>query len=124
MIDRETGYLERFLDILSERQRVLSSNIANADTPGYRAMDLNFRDEFRKAIEQHKHGDAVEPQSLGTSLPSLFETPSVSPNRDGNTVSMDIEMAKMAENTLLYSIMTQFAGLKIRMVRDAIVNSK
>jgi hypothetical protein len=50
MLDRIAGALERYLDLLSVRQKLVASNIANADTPGYRAKDLDFATEFRSLI--------------------------------------------------------------------------
>jgi len=123
MIERHIGYLEKFLDILSERQRVLSSNIANADTPGFKARDFDFRAEFRKAMDADLENDAGEGVSTSAS-PLMFETPAISPSRDGNTVSMEVEMSKMSENTMLYSVMARVISMKLRTVRDAVTGGR
>src|SRR5258705_13591677 len=49
MLDRIAGQLERYMDLLSARQKLVASNIANADTPGYRSRDINFQAEFQSA---------------------------------------------------------------------------
>src|ERR1043165_5649699 len=49
MLDRVTGQLERYMDLLSARQKLVASNIANADTPGYHTQDIDFQSEFRSA---------------------------------------------------------------------------
>jgi flagellar basal-body rod protein FlgB len=50
MLDPIAGTLERYMDLLSARQRLVASNIANADTPGYKTRDLDFRAEFQNAV--------------------------------------------------------------------------
>jgi len=116
MFERDIGHMERFLVVLSARHRVLASNIANAETPGFKAKDMDFRAAFREAIERVESGSPI--QTAGE--PDLYETPAVNPSRDGNTVSMEIEMTKMSENTILYSTMAQLLSMKLKMVRDAI----
>ena len=49
MLDRLAGQLERYMDLLSARQKLVASNIANADTPGYRTRDLDFQGELQNA---------------------------------------------------------------------------
>ena len=50
MLDRLAGQLERYMDLLSARQKLVASNIANADTPGYRTQDIDFQSEFANAM--------------------------------------------------------------------------
>ena len=49
MLDRLAGQLERYMDLLSARQKLVASNIANADTPGYHTRDIDFQSEFQNA---------------------------------------------------------------------------
>ena len=49
MLQRVTGQLERYMDLLSARQKLVASNIANADTPGYQTQDIDFQSEFLNA---------------------------------------------------------------------------
>lgn len=100
--------LQKMLDIASFRQKVLASNIANADTPGYKAKDISFESELQKAV------------SGSRSAYEVIESQGTLENRDANTVDMNIEMAKVAENTLIYNTATQLLSTKIRMMKDAI----
>ena len=50
MLDRLGGQLEHYMDLLSARQKLVASNIANADTPGYHAQDIDFQAEFESAM--------------------------------------------------------------------------
>ena len=100
--------LEKVLDIAAFRQRLLTSNIANADTPGYKAKDISFRKELDKAVDGDRSGYEV------------YEPVTTMPNRDGNTVNLDLEMAKVAENTLIYNAAAELMSMKIRMTKDAI----
>ncbi|HEX8947581.1 MAG TPA: flagellar basal body protein [Dissulfurispiraceae bacterium] len=107
MPDNSMRVLEKMLDISAFRQKLLTSNIANADTPGYRAKDISFQGELDKAVEgTHSGYDIYEPATTMS-------------NRDGNNVNLDIEMAKVAENTLIYNAATQLMSMKMRMMKDA-----
>ena len=106
MPDNSIRVLEKMLDISAFRQKLLTSNIANADTPGYRAKDISFQGELDKAMKgAHSGYDIYEPATTMS-------------NRDGNNVNLDIEMAKVAENTLIYNAATQLMGIKMRMMKD------
>ena len=109
MPDDTMKILEKMLDVSAFRQKVLASNIANADTPGYKAKDISFQKELDRAIEGSKGQDY-----------EIYETVTTMPNRDGNTVNLDIEMAKVAENTLIYNAATQLMTIKMRMIKDVI----
>ncbi len=98
--------LENMMNVASFRQKILSSNIANADTPGYKAMDISFQAELGKALNGSKGNHDV------------FETTPLMINRDGNTVSLDMEMTKVAENQLLYNSAAQILAMKFRMMKD------
>ena len=107
MPEKSLGILQHMLDVAAFRNRVLTSNIANADTPGYKAKDISFQEEMNKAVsgngEQEYH---------------VYETATTMPNRDGNTVNLDIEMAKVAENNLLYDAAAQLITMKIRQKKN------
>ena len=84
------GTLERFLDVTSERHKLVVSNMANVDTPGYHTKDLDFRNELMRAIPAGEEN--VLPVSH--SVPGLLERP------DGNNVSLDREGLLLAETQL------------------------
>lgn len=108
MPDNSIKILEKMLDVAAFRQKLLASNIANADTPGYKAKDINFQKELDKAVSGEK--DSYK----------IYEPATTMTNRDGNTVNLDIEMAKVAENTLIYNAAAQIMGMKMRMAKDVI----
>lgn len=114
MPDRSMLILERVMDVASYRRHLITSNIANADTPGYRAKDISFKQEMLKALEDIERGRKDK------GLFQVYETTNTMPNRDGNTVNVDIEMAKMAENNLTYNAAVMLYSRKARMLRDAI----
>ena len=115
------------LVLRSERQRLLASNIANADTPGYLARDMDFATARRDATGALPPGLAAV-ASLGTALLSGFgastEThlryaaPSQS-NLDGNSVDMDRERASFADNTVKYEATLRFINSQVRTMLDA-----
>lgn len=116
MPDNTIKVLEKMLDVAAFRQKVLASNIANADTPGYKAKDISFQKELDRAIE----GSRVEGQGSKGQDHEIYETVTTMTNRDGNTVNLDVEMAKVAENTLIYNAATQLMTMKVRMLKDVI----
>ena len=83
----------RALDITSLRQRVVSENIANVDTPGYQTRDIDFAGELKRALDQGEN--EVDPVTVRT-LRGLEQRP------DGNNVSIDRESLLMAENQLQF----------------------
>ncbi|HBA84867.1 MAG TPA: flagellar basal body rod protein FlgB [Verrucomicrobia bacterium] len=98
--------LDKLLDVSALRQRVLANNIANINTPGFKREDVTFRDAFKEAIESGSRQkiEAVQPE---------VEKDMTAPSRpDGNTVSMQDEMAAMTENGLLYTLATKLASAK------------
>ena len=119
MPDKSTLILQKMLDVSAFRQKLLSSNIANADTPGYKARDISFQNELDKAIEGAT-GNGQGAARTGGSGYEVYEPVTTMSNRDGNTVNLDIEMAKVAENTLIYNAATQMLTMKTRMIKDII----
>src|SRR6185369_8100662 len=109
MLDPLAGQLERYMDLLSARQRLVASNIANADTPGYRAQDIDFQDELRNA--------AGAP-------PRVMDAPGLAAKNDGNTVSLDREARLLAENALRFQMASNLLRSQIRQVRSAIEEGK
>ena len=87
--------LTRALDLTALRQRVVSENIANVDTPGYKTRDIDFAAEFRRALSQDESDAAAVPVQVRT-LRGLEERP------DGNNVSIDRESLLMAQNQLQF----------------------
>jgi len=105
MLDAIAGQLERYMDLLSARQKLVASNIANADTPGYQTQDIDFQAEFRNAA-----GLAPQVQQVA-GLPT---------KNDGNNVSLDREARLLAENDLRFTLASQLMRAQLSLVRSAI----
>ncbi len=114
MIDRIADSLRaqsEALALRAKRQQVIAGNIANADTPGYKAVDF----DFGRAL-----GEALRGAGNGSSRLNLLQTPSTQPSADGNTVDMDAERAKFADNALRYEAALRALNAQIRTLLDAI----
>jgi flagellar basal-body rod protein FlgB len=96
-------------DLLSARQQVVSSNIANADTPGYHTQDIDFQQEYLNAA--------------GGS-PQINEASGLQIKNDGNNVSLDRESRLLAENALRFQLAAQLIKSQVRAVRSAIRRGK
>lgn len=120
------------LRIRELRNEVLSSNIANADTPNYRARDIDFSAALAHAQEGQLqgqlalaktsalHSDPVGASRFGTSIE--YRTPT-QPSLDGNTVETDVEQAAFAENAVQYRASLTFLNGQIRTLHLAIKGS-
>lgn len=116
---------EQALQFRARRNQVLSSNIANADTPNYKARDLDFGTALKGARQEaigltrtsdlHKQAWGTTPDGART----MYRVPS-QPSLDGNTVSMDVEQAEFAENALQYRTSLAFLDGSIRTLRYAL----
>ena len=123
-LDKEFDFPTQALRLRGFRQQLLASNIANADTPNYKAVDINFEQELKRITSSRagnlklettnrNHQQSNTGNALG--VKPLFRT-STEPNIDGNTVNLDVERAKLAENAFRYeatvrAISGQFRGL-------------
>jgi flagellar basal-body rod protein FlgB len=106
MLDGLASHLERYLDLVSARQKLVASNIANADTPGYKTKDIDFQTEFRNLI--------------GGGTPRTEEVVGLPTRNDGNNVSLDRETRLLAENALRFNLASSLLRSEIRTVRSAI----
>ncbi len=106
MLDGLAGKLEQYLDLLSVRQRLVASNIANADTPGYKTQDIDFQTEFQNA-------------AAGLA-PHVIEAGGLTVRNDGNNVSIDRESRLLAENSLRFNIASNLMRDQIRTLKEAI----
>src|SRR5262245_33250722 len=105
MLDGIYTRVEQYMDLLSARQRVSAANIANADTPGYRARDVDFQ--------------AALGSRLASSRPVVREVDGLPVRNDGNNVSLDREARQLAENALRFNIAANLLRSRIRMIRSA-----
>lgn len=123
------------LVLRADRQRVIASNIANADTPGYVGRDINFKDAMNSALDasaltmkpnapksggRNPHHIALQAQtaSLGTS--ALAYTTQTQPSLDGNSVDMDRERANFVDNSVRYEATLRFINGQSKTILSAI----
>ena len=133
MLNRLTDSLDfqaQALSLRSERQRLIASNIANADTPGYVARDINFAHALREATGSGSPAAvlrASQPGHIGGgagagghSASTLnFAAPSQT-NLDRNTVDMDRERASFVDNSVKYEATLRFINANVRTTLSAI----
>jgi len=119
------------LKLRAERQRVLASNIANADTPNYKAMDFDFKAALKNATAGQAGSSATagvartDSRHLTTSTLSLpgVDMQYRTPNQlsiDGNSVEMDTERAGFADNAVRYEASLRFLNTEIKTLSMAI----
>jgi flagellar basal-body rod protein FlgB len=105
MLNPVVDRLERYMDLLAVRQQITASNIANADTPGFKTRDIDFATELRSAA---------------ASSPAVREVDGLPVRNDGNNVSLDREARNLAENSLRFQIASQLVQAQIRSTRSAL----
>jgi flagellar basal-body rod protein FlgB len=110
MVENVGANIERYMNLLSARQKLVASNIANADTPGYQTKDIDFRAELES--------------QMGSSNPTAIEVSGLKNKNDGNNVSIDREARMLAENALRFNIASILARGEIRMMKNAIEEGK
>ena len=118
-LDELLGFHHQALNLRSLRQQVLASNIANADTPGYKARDIDFKAALSAAIQPPK-GEPPTGAPAAASPPQLLYRQMIQPSVDGNTVEMDVERAQFAENSLHYEANITMLTHQIRTMLSAI----
>lgn len=103
--------LSRALDLTSARQNLVSQNVANVDTPGYKAKDIDFRQELQRALAD---------EQLPESAPVVREVSGLIERPDGNNVSLDRESLLMAQNQLAFQVDVQLLRDEFNRLQQAI----
>lgn len=130
-IDDTLGFHQRALALRAHRQEVLAANIANADTPHYKARDFDFKASLRNALDST--GGAGGPLALARTAPGhlgaadgapagvrlMYRTETQS-SVDGNTVDMNAERAAFAENAIRYEASLTFINGMLRTLQTAL----
>ena len=131
MLNRITDALDfqaQALSLRSERQRLIASNIANADTPGYVAREMNFAQALKEAtgagqpaarLAASQPGHIAAGASGGSFSTLSYAAPSQT-NLDRNTVDMDRERASFADNTVKYEATLHFISSQVKTTLSAI----
>ena len=93
------------MDLVSLRQKLTASNIANADTPGYKSKDIDFESELKTATGGQ---------------PNVIDAPGLVTRNDGNNVNVDRESRLLSENAIRFTIASNLLQSQIRTLRSAI----
>jgi len=124
--DSILGPHEQALNMQAQRARILGANLANADTPGYKAQDL----DFKSAMSQAESADFAEPLTTTNSKhmqpegyifgAELMYRQPLQPSLDGNTVEAQVEMAEFTENSMRYLTSLQILSGRINKMMSAL----
>jgi flagellar basal-body rod protein FlgB len=104
------GLLEKALNIRAFYQKVLASNIANVETPGYSEKKIDFQAE----LDRSGNGDASSVRVTEN------DPPDGAGSLDGNTVNVEEQVVKMTENSLMYNALVQLISKKFSMMKYVI----
>jgi len=109
-MDRITDRIEHYMDLLSARQKLVASNIANLDTPGYKTKDIDFQFEFMSLVKGNS--------------PNVVDAPGLVVKNDGNNVTLDREARLLAENALRFNLASSLMKTQLKLVSAAIQEGK
>lgn len=126
-LDNTLGLHEAALKVRAQRMEVLSSNLANADTPNYKARDLDFRSVLRDqqsttvaaSALKTTHANHLQQPGGVVGAPLQYRNP-LQPSIDGNTVDTQVEKSKFMENALQYQATVSFIDSRIKTLRKAL----
>lgn len=131
-LDQYISVLSQALNLRTQRHQVLASNIANADTPNYKARDFGFEAAMQNAIAGRNDAGGVgmartsagHIEGFGAGGPAALKFRSETQSAvDGNTVDMDVERAQITDNALQYQILTQLISEKFKGMRSALAST-
>ncbi|MFV0238792.1 MAG: flagellar basal body rod protein FlgB [Lacrimispora sphenoides] len=112
---------EKTLDYLWSKQQVTLNNIANGETPGYKARYVTFEDEFRKRLLAGREGTSKDiGEAISSSRHYTHETRYESARMDGNNVNMDVENVELARTTLQYQYQLNALNSEVSRLRTVI----
>ncbi len=132
-LDEYMRFNETALSLRAQRQELIASNIANADTPNYKARDIDFASALQSALAAttppagvlartapgHIGGSGQSGDFLPNGTPVLYRVPAQG-SADNNTVDMDVERNQFADNGLRYEAAVTFLNSQIRGLMTAI----
>ncbi len=111
-VDADLGVHVRALTLRLQRSEVLASNLANVDTPGFQARDIDFAAEMRRLESYDEQPAEAVPQLM-------YRVPS-QPSQDGNTVELAVEQAEFSRNAMDFQTSLTFLSMKFRGLKQAI----
>jgi flagellar basal-body rod protein FlgB len=127
--DKTLKALTTALNFREMRQELISSNVANANTPGFKAKKLDFEEALARALDvdgqmqmnvtDGRH-HTVGSGGFNNLEPEVYDNPNGVVSENGNTVDVEAEMAKMAENKLMYDALVQLINKKMGIMKYAL----
>ncbi len=120
------------LDGLMRRQTIIGQNLANVDTPGYKAQDVDFESTLQRALRQNQSDLAVKRTdnkhmnlntTTGVGLTQVQQRVGGSEREDGNNVSIDLELSQMAETGIRYQTLTSLVSSKFEVLKNIATRS-
>ncbi|WP_295901908.1 flagellar basal body rod protein FlgB [uncultured Bdellovibrio sp.] len=128
LFDKTTNALATSLSMRQLRHNVTSSNIANAETPGYHAKKMDFEGALQRALDLDG-GNALSTSdqqhfgvggvSVSKTRPDIYDDPEGAVNNDGNTVDVEKEMSALSENAIMYKAALQLINKKMAALKYA-----
>ncbi len=124
--------LQKSLNAASLQHQLITNNIANVDTPGFKASEVVFQSKLQQALDKTQndylrlkltnknHIPIVPEMTINNVEPEIVTRTETSLRTDDNNVDIDSEMSKMAENTVYYSTVAELMSLKLGMLKNVI----
>lgn len=120
--------LENALDYASLKQKVISNNIANADTPNYKAKSVSFSSMLKAEISNPVTANKTDARhydfSSASATPGVYVNKNVSYNHNGNSVDIDQQMSTLATNQIYYNAVTDRISGKFQSLQNVIRGGK
>jgi flagellar basal-body rod protein FlgB len=129
---RPEQVLQAALSGLAARQRAISDNVANVDTPGFKASRVEFEQALKAAmgredgrprvlmLTQVEHGLPITGSEAAALKPQMFISNDTARRLDGNNVDIDQEMVKLAETNLTYNALAQVTNNRLQLLRTIV----
>jgi flagellar basal-body rod protein FlgB len=118
-LDNYLGVHARALQVESRRTELLAANLANADTPGFKARDIDFKAALASAANQAGVNGKAGVSAMAADSATLYRVP-LAPSLDGNTVDVQLEQSAFAENSVRYQATLTLLNGKLRSLMTAI----
>lgn len=115
--------LGTMLDYRAERNKVISSNIANLDTPGYKPSDYVFKENMKKAMDVRIHLKQTDEKHF-PNVQDKFSRNDFKKVTSNEKVDLDQEMTNLAENHLMYNLTTELLARKFKGIRSILTEAK
>lgn len=130
--------VQKSLDAAALQHKAISNNLANVDTPGFKRSEVAFREKLKKALDEKKaaagdldlsrtdarHFELHPSEEFSAIQPELHQQNDTSLRNDQNNVDIDVEMAKLAQNTVVYQTLAQLTQTQFAELKSAIREGK